>query len=522
MLSPDYLKKLSTPSWDVIVVGGGITGAGILRAAAQQGLRCLLIEQRDFAWGTSSRSSSMVHGGLRYLGSGDWKLARDSINEREWLQQSLPGLVNFIPFLMLHKPWQWPTHHAFQLLLTCYDRLAGYRTRQWFNKLKIRQLLPCVSSACVSGSGFQDALTDDARLVMRVLQEAKNDGAELLSYTRVDELVYRDNQVVGVKVCTEANKQAVLEATVVVNATGVWSNKLASLAPGLTLRPLRGSHLTFPAWRLPVPAVVSFFHPQDHRPVFIYPWNNATIVGTTDLDESQKLDKEPKISLTEIDYLLSAANSQFPHAKLTASDVLSCWSGVRPVLSQKRQRKPSKESRHHMIWQEPGLISVSGGKLTTFHLIAEEVMTLVAQYCPDAQPVSIHTSPWLRTPSISNQWLRYLNPQQLQRLFGYYGKAANELLTCAKKEELNTIGASHTLWAELKWILMHEWVIHLDDLLLRRTRLGLLLRNGGDEYFPQIKYYCQQLLSWDDLRWRQEVQRYQQIWLRAYQLPNVS
>ncbi|MGI0116641.1 glycerol-3-phosphate dehydrogenase/oxidase [Zooshikella sp. RANM57] len=522
MLSSDYLKTLSKPAWDVIVIGGGITGAGILRAAAQQGLRCLLVEQHDFAWGTSSRSSSMVHGGLRYLGSGNWQLARDSINEREWLQRSLPGLVNFIPFLMLHKPWQWPTHHVFQLLLAIYDGLAGYRTRRWLNKLKIQQVLPYITSTCASGSVFQDALTDDARLVMRVLQEAKNDGAELLSYTRVEELVYKDDQVVGVKVCSEANKQAILEATVIVNATGVWSNKLAPLASGLTLRPLRGSHLAFPAWRLPVPAVVSFFHPQDHRPVFIYPWHNATVVGTTDLDETQKLDKEPRITLTEIDYLLTAANSQFPQAALTASDVLSCWSGIRPVLSQKRQRQPSKESRNHLIWQQPGLISVSGGKLTTFHLIAKEIMALVAQYCPEAQPVSADISPWLANESISSQWLYYLSPQQLQRLSGYYGKAANKLLTCAKITELTTIGATQTLWAELRWILMNEWVTHLDDLLLRRTRLGLLIRKGGEEYLPQIKQYCQQLLNWDDLRWQQEVQRYRRIWLSAYQLPKVS
>lgn len=512
------LTELAAREWDVIVVGGGISGAGILREAARRGWRCLLIEQRDFAWGTSSRSSKMVHGGLRYIAKGQFKLTRDSVRERQRLLGEAPGLVEPLSFVMPHYHGQFPGPKVFGGLLRVYDALAGKRNHHFFGKDELSYLAPGLKDqALQGGTRFFDAVTDDARLVMRVLGEARADGAEALNGMKVLQLTRVDGRVVGLEAeDSEGGQRYHFKAGVVAQATGAWADRLRTTQRDEHIRPLRGSHLLVPAWRLPVAHAFSFMHASDRRPVFVFPWEGATVIGTTDLDHADDIDQEARISTAEVEYLLSACTQQFPQAAIGAADVLSTWAGVRPVVtSGAGGLKPSDEKREHVLWTEPGAVTLAGGKLTTFRLLALEVLNACAPML--GKTVSDNGSAVFRP--VPNVALDGLSATQQRRLAGRYGYQLPLLQPLLEQLGSESVGATDTLWAELAFAAEHELVLHLDDLLLRRTRLGLLLANGGAELLPRIQEVCQARLGWDDARWRQEQQQYLSLWQRCYSLP---
>ena len=532
----------SATVWDMVIVGGGITGAGIYREAARLGLKVLLIEQRDFAWGTSSRSSKMVHGGLRYLGSGQFSLANDSVKERQKLMQELPGLVNPLPFVMGHYKGMFPGPWIFNKLLAIYDYMAGQRYRKYFSKGIRDFLVPGMNTYNLKGATqFADAVTDDARLVMRVLHDGNADGGTAVNYLKaVDTLKAPDTgNVQGLQVEDQLSGQAFeITANVVINATGTWTDELRqTLGQEKVIRPLRGSHLVIPFWRLPTAFSVSFFHAKDKRPVFVFPWEGVSVIGTTDLDHLQNASEESSITAAEIDYLLDAANGQFPDAKLSKQDVRATWSGVRPVVSKHQDQtadtskpnKPSDEKREHAVWDDQGLISVAGGKLTTYRLIAIDVLERAAAYVPtlrsglnkrvigEKETSHFH-------PSVLTSNYVALSTALKQRLLGRYGSHTQSLLSHAETLDARykKVGASETLWAELSWSCLNETVQHLDDLLLRRTRIGLLLEHGAEAELQGIKTICQKYLAWDDARWLFEVKRYQDIIKKHYALPDAD
>jgi len=276
-----------------------------------------------------------------------------------------------------------------------------------------------------------------------------------------------------------------------------------------------------PGWRLPVAQAFTFLHERDRRPVFVFPWEGATVIGTTDLDHRENLDQSASISGEELDYLLAACRQQFPGAEVTAADVLSTWSGVRPVVGSaagEHQDKPSNETREHVLWQEPGCVTLAGGKLTTFRPQAIEVLKACADMLGrsfeyDAAPVFAVVPP-LTIPGLS--------PGQWRRLAGRHGRDLPRLAQRLAELGHETVGVTDTLWAELAFACEAEMVLHLDDLLLRRTRLGLLLPHGGAEYFPAIRQLCQSRLGWSDEYWQQEQQRYQALWQRHHGLPEIA
>lgn len=516
------LPTLADETWDLIVIGGGISGAGILREAARRGWRCLLLEQRDFAWGTSSRSSKMVHGGLRYIAKGQWRLTRDSVRERQRLLDEAPGLVEPMSFMMPHYRGGFPGPRVLGGLLSVYDALAGRRSHRFHDAQQLRYLAPGVKETeLLGGTCFVDALTDDARLVMRVLSEARADGAVVLNGVRVEHLLREDGHVRGVQVeDREAGASLQLRCGVLAVATGAWAERLRPAEAPRQLRPLRGSHLLLPGWRLPVAQAFTFLHERDRRPVFVFPWEGATVVGTADLDHHENLDQSASISAEELDYLLAACTQQFPGAEVIAADVLSTWSGVRPVVggAGANQDKPSNETREHVLWQEPGCVTLAGGKLTTFRPQAIEVLKACAAmldrpFDDDAAPVFAAVPP-LAIPG--------LGAQQWRRLAGRHGRDLPRLAQLLTELGHDTVGNTDTLWAELAFACEAEMVLHLDDLLLRRTRLGLLLPRGGEDYFAAIRQLCQPRLGWSDEYWQHELQRYQALWQRHHGLPDAT
>ncbi len=502
----------------MIIIGGGITGAGIFREAVRHGARVLLLERNDFAWGTSSRSSKMVHGGLRYLRAGKFRLTRDSVRERQRLLDQAPGLVQPLQFLMpVYKDYG-PSKNMVALGLSIYSAMAWEKQYVRLNAEEIRRQLPLVRSEHLSaGFVFRDAQVDDARLVLRLISEGCRNGGRAENYVTVCG-IRRDRQGAVAAVVaedTETLQSKEFTTRVVVNATGVWGEDFqASPVKGQHLRPLRGSHLVFPAEHLPSDKVISFIHPRDHRPVFVFPWEGRALLGTTDVDHEDALDEEPCITPTEAAYLMEGLKFILPGIKISGEDCIASYAGVRPVLS-KGGKVASNESREHVVWEDKGLVTVTGGKLTTFRLLALDALKAVRHYLPIESPNK--KAPVFTPPRISEK-MKWLPETIRQRLQGRYGNSADEVLDVEGESVLTRVGSTNTLWAEIVFAAMHEKVRHLTDLMLRRVRIGLLLPEGGKDQLDRIERLCQSVLAWNDMRWQQEKQLYIETW-RRYNAP---
>jgi len=509
--------------WDVIIIGGGITGAGIFREAARLGLRTLLVDASDFASGTSSRSSKLVHGGFRYLKNAQIKLCLESVRERERLLKEGRGLINQLGFLLASYRGDSIPVWVFGAGLMIYDLLALKWNHRYYDAFDIKVLCPTIKEdKLLGGFRYFDAQTDDARLVLRLIQEGVQYGACALNYARVIGLLRRSNgQVCGIELQDEApggNFRCMeVRAEVVINATGAWADKLRQQIGGRErLRKLRGSHLVFSPSRLPISRAISFLHPQDRRPVFIIPWEGVSIIGTTDVDHRLDILEDPAISQQEVNYLLSAVRSIFPSLELQEKDIQCTYSGIRPVVDTGKE-DPSKESREHILWQEQGLLTITGGKLTTFRLMAHTALQAVARRLPgriklEGQQRMLDLTPGEETINVD------LSRAARLRLLGRFGAQAQSLVAAAHPEDLLPVGNTATLWAELRWAARSEGVIHLDDLLLRRVRLGLLLPEGGQNEMERIRHTTQLELGWDDDHWKMEEQAYTRLWKHSYSL----
>jgi glycerol-3-phosphate dehydrogenase len=508
-------------TWDLIVIGGGITGAGILREATRMGLGVILIEQKDFAWGTSSRSSKLVHGGLRYIREGHFLMTKIAVEERDRLLAEAPGLVEPLGFLLPIYEEQSPGRRILKIGLTIYDIMARERQHRFLKAEEFIEKLPGINPEGLKGGfHYYDAQVDDSRLVLRLINESVTAGSYALNYTAVKSIIRTDEGgVEGVEIeDVETGEKGSLFSKAVVNATGCWAEMLhPSPEPQRHLRPLRGSHLVFPSAVLPLNEGFSFIHPADGRPVFAVPWEGAVLVGTTDLDHTENLAKVPIITEGEVAYLMEGLQAIFPSLNITLNDCISAFAGIRPVLSEGKL-KPSEESRDHAVWADKGLVTVTGGKLTTFRRLAHDALKAAKQYLPPDLAVTRKEPAFAVVPQ-SPPDDAGLSLQLWRRLYGRYGKAAESIVQNAAPEDLTIIPGTHTLWAELPHVAKHEKIRHLDDLLLRRVRIGLLTPEGGKSYLKRIQKMCKDVLPWDRQRWKAEISMYAQRWNHAHNLP---
>ncbi|MFO8047654.1 MAG: glycerol-3-phosphate dehydrogenase/oxidase [Desulfosudaceae bacterium] len=508
-------------NWDLIVIGGGVTGAGIFSEAVRMGLRVLLLEKHDFAWGTSSRSSKMVHGGLRYLKEGKPLLTRSAVKERQRLLAEAPGLVDPLGFLMPVFTDFGPSRMVMGLGLAVYSLMAMEKQHHSYNATEISARIPCLRQKNLSGGFyFKDAQVDDARLVLRLINEAVAEGGTARNYTAAEEII-RDQQgrVSAVAVRDEETGRSVeLRTKAVINATGAWAETLhPSPRRGLHLRPLRGSHLIFPRAAFPVDQVVSFMHPADKRPVFMFPWEGVAILGTTDVDHADDLDTNPAITTAEADYLIEGMRFIMPELPLSRADAFASIAGVRPVLSRGKA-DPSHESREHVVWKDQGLVTVTGGKLTTFRLLARDALKAAAEYLPHCA-LPPDRVPVFTVPAEDPGRPDSLSPATRQRLHGRYGSQADTILDFCRDQTADFIPETNILWAEIALAAAQEQVRHLTDLLLRRVRLGLLVPEGGRRHLDAIGDLCRPALGWDNDRWEKEKKDYLKTWRQYYGPP---
>lgn len=515
----DRRWELLREPWGIVVIGGGITGAGILWEGARRGHRVLLLEQHDFASGTSSRSGQMVHGGLRYLRAGMVRLTWHSVRERERLLQDLPGLVRPLWFLLPLYRGAPVSGALLRVGLVIYDFIAGRRYHRTCSRPALDLLAPYIRSDGLRGAlWYRDALTDDARLVLHAIREGERLGGMALNYARVEGLRRTHSGAVdGVVVRDGVGGRTVeVSAGVVISATGIWADRVRGwMGRTPSLRLLRGSHLIFPAWRLPVAQGLNLFHPVDGRPLYILPWESVTLVGTTDVDHAADPDGEARISPEERDYLLAALCHAFPTLDLSERDVLSTFSGVRAVVDTGRS-DPSRASREHVVWPDD-VITVTGGKLTTFRLLAHDALRHAEARLAGLKGRRLtgrRGPPPQERPPREPEAGPLLNDVALWgRLAGRYGETA--LAALEHPGEMEPVPGTSILWVELR-LAAREAVVHLDDLLLRRLRLGLVLPQGAAPVLSRLRPIIQAALGWDDARWQAEVRRYVDLWMASH------
>lgn len=504
---------------DLLVIGGGVTGAAVLREAARCGVRAMLVERGDFASGTSSRSTKLAQGGLRYLDTGDLALVRESVRERDRLVRDSHGLARPLRFVCSTGPQDGRKYWKMRAGITLYALLSGRMPGRPLDAASLGKSVPGLAIRPDSvGLTYEEADVDDARLVYRLLQEATDRGAVARSYMDVESLLRDGDRVVGARVRDlRTGRLESVRARAVVNATGTWASTLLDTAESRSrLRPLRGSHLLFPSWRLPLASAVSFRHPRDGRFVCAVPWEDVVVVGTTDVDQGNTLDFSPRVSEAEADYLLEAARHAFADAELTAGDVVSCFAGIRPVVDD-REGAPSAASRGHVTWTAPGLVTITGGKLTTCRRMAHDALATLKSDLPAL--ARLDDAPFFDPPA---QLPPSLSSSVRARLSARFGPRAADVLATAHLGDLDTVRGTATLWLELRWALRHEQVEHLDDLLLRRTRLGLFLRNGARELMPALEVLCREELGWDAARFAEERARYERIHAVEHALPGAA
>lgn len=518
---------LARDTFDVLVVGGGITGAGVARDAAMRGLRTALVEQDDFASGTSSRSSRLVHGGVRYLEHGQLRLVFESSAERRTLRRIAPHLVRPLAFV-------WPVYAGARVArwkliagLTLYDLLALFRNVGRHERLDTAGVLAreprLLRDALVGGARYWDASTDDVRLTLATVRSAIAAGAVAVNHARVASLATADGRVGGARVLDTITGAGVnVSARVVVNATGPWSDAVERLADGAARPAVRGSkgvHVSVPRERIANVAAVTLLSPSDGRVMFVLPAGDFTIVGTTDTYETVQPD-QVCASEADVAYLLEAANHFFPAARLVRADVVSAWAGLRPLkASDGGSDDPGDASREHTIAERvPGLVTVTGGKLTTYRVMARQVVDAV-QRSLGSQPTRSRTA---REPlaggtvgdltaeiAVAAGFTRDL--AVATRLVHAYGDEWRAVWTLAADDAAlgeRVEPACPYLLAELWFAVRSEMALTLGDLLIRRTPLAFETRDHGRGAARRVASHVARWLGWSPVEMRAAIAEY--------------
>ena len=447
----------------------------------------------------------------------------ESVREREALIKEAPGLVEPLPFNL-------PNYSAYKFAgsmisagLAIYDLMAPKWDHQRLSIADIMLEYPDLHGDGLSGAyRYKDAVLDDSRLVLRVIKEGVLLGGTALNYARVEHLLCDGaGHVRGVAISDTSgfrSQQIEVKARVVVNATGPWTDDLRSfLGVPQRIRKLRGSHLILTKERLPVREAITLFHPRDRRAMFVIPWEGTTLIGTIDIDYDLELNEkhnEPFASREEVAYMMEALDFLFPSLEISEADIISSFSGLRPIIDTGAST-PSKESRAHQIWNEDGLITITGGKLTTFRLMARQ--TVKAALASIGHEAKLRDNSPLLAP-LDRAVLQGVDPATGEYLRGRYGLETSLLLAAANDDEHGHIDALPNIWAELRWAARAEGIVHLDDLLLRHVRIGMLLLDGAQGLMARIRAIVQTETGWDDQRWEQEEARYRKIW-KAYYSP---
>ncbi|HCB04762.1 MAG TPA: glycerol-3-phosphate dehydrogenase [Nocardioides bacterium] len=537
-LSPDAraqaLTGLADPhveELDVLVVGGGVVGAGVALDAVTRGLSTGLLEQRDLASGTSSRSSKLIHGGLRYLEMLDFGLVREALQERGLLLTRLaPHLVRPVPFLypLTHRGWERPYVGSGLLL---YDAMArfgpaepGLPRHRHLSRKAVARIAPDFAPESIAGAiRYYDCQVDDARLVLTLARTAASHGARIATRVKVVGFLREGERVVGVRARDlEEGRDVEIRARVVVNAAGVWTDEIQEMVGGrgaLHVRASKGIHLVVPRDRIRSEA--GFIVRTETSVLFVIPWGRHWILGTTDTPWA--LDRaHPAASRADIDYVLDHVNAIL-REPLDHDDVEGVYAGLRPLLSGESEPTSRISREHTVVTPVPGLVMIAGGKLTTYRVMARDAVDAAAHSLSTTgagvRPSITHRVPLLGADGFetrTNQRVRLsrrsgLHVARIDHLLGRYGDLIDELLALVERRpELAAPleGAEDYLAAEVVYAVTHEGARHLDDVLTRRARISIETFDRGVRAAPVAAALMGAELGWDDARVADEVDHY--------------
>jgi glycerol-3-phosphate dehydrogenase len=507
------LLALGGELFDLLVIGGGITGAGVARDAALRGLRVALVEKQDFASGTSSRSSRLVHGGVRYLEHGQLGLVFESSRERRTLQRIAPHLVRPLAFT-------WPVYQGARVPrwklgagLLLYDVLSLFRNRghERLDGDAVHAVEPALrTESLLGGARYWDAATDDVRLTLANVLSAERAGAVVLNHTAATALVRDEGRIAGATLASTLDGgHTTARARVVVNATGPWSDEIERMAEQRVAPGVRGSkgvHVSVPRARVGNRSAITLTAPQDGRVMFVLPSGRHAIIGTTDTYDAT-LPDEVHATVADVEYLLDAANHYFPEARLTPGDVVSVWAGIRPLAAAGATAAPSNASREHSIVESvPGLVRVTGGKLTTYRSMAAEVVNAVERLLGTAPtPCRTATLPLaggdMRDASeeIAHAVGTIGDEPVAERLVTAYGTAWHGVWSLTGADPALSAFVEPALpymYAELLHAITHEQAATLGDLLIRRTPIAFETRDHGRAAARRIAPVVGRWLRW--------------------------
>ncbi|WP_234812735.1 glycerol-3-phosphate dehydrogenase/oxidase [Mycolicibacterium confluentis] len=505
-------ERLGSEQFDVVVIGGGIVGAGAALDAATRGLRVALVEARDFASGTSSRSSKMFHGGLRYLEQLEFGLVREALHERELSLTTLaPHLVKPLPFLfpLTNRWWERPYVAAGIFL---YDQLGGAKSvpaQKHLTKASALRLAPGLKrSSLIGGIRYYDTVVDDARHTMTVARTAAHYGAVVRTSTQVVSLLREGDRVVGVRIRdSEDGEVTEVRGHVTVNATGVWTDEIQALSKQrgrFRVRASKGVHVVVPRDR--IVSEVAIILRTEKSVLFVIPWGTHWIIGTTDTDWNLDL-AHPAATKADIDYILDRVNDVLA-TPLTHADIDGVYAGLRPLLAGESE-ETSKLSREHAVASPaPGLVAIAGGKYTTYRVMAADAIDAAAQYTPARVAPSITEKvPLLGADgyfALVNQTehvgARYgLHPYRIRHLLDRYGSLIDEVLALAADdpELLEPIAEAPVyLKVEAAYAAAAEGALHLEDILARRMRISIEYPHRGVDCAREVAEVVAPVLGW--------------------------
>ena len=531
--NPEYFEKTwndySTEDYDVVIIGGGSVGAGAALDAATRGLKTAVLESQDFAAGTSSRSSKMFHGGLRYLAMFDFRLVAESLKERELNMSTLaPHLVKPLKFIfpLTHRGWE-------RVMMfggfTLYDLMGGAKSvpmQKHLTRKGVLKVTPGLKEdAVVGGVRYYDTLVDDARHTMTVLRTAAEYGASVRTGTEVIGFE-KDNRgrITAAKVRDlETGRETTVKGKVFINATGVWNDKIQDMAGAegkFTVHASKGVHIVVPKDALDADAALCFV--TEKSVLFVIPWGEYWIIGTTDTDWEKGLSlPDPAPTKADIDYILDQVNQRVRN-KITREDIVGVYSGLRPLLSGKSDSTTNLSRNHAVARVAPGLVSVAGGKYTTYRVIGKDAVDLAAKELGFKVAESVTE----RTPilgadgyhALANQVpalaRRYnLDEKRIEHLLGRYGSLISEVLAPAAEDAslLEPIpGAESYIWAEARYAVTHEGALHIDDIVSRRLRVAIEFADRGVAAAQPIAEFVAPLLGWDQSDIEREVSHFKQ------------
>jgi glycerol-3-phosphate dehydrogenase len=516
------IRRLADETFDVLVVGGGITGTGVALDAVSRGLRTALVEKGDFASGTSSKSSKLVHGGIRYLQQKEVGLVYEALAERQVLRKTAPHLVRVLPFLLpvFTKDGLLPRRIARLLGATmwAYDLTGGLRIGKLHKRVSKEEALRYMPTLPVDNVAasyiYYDAQADDARLTLTVAKTAAGLGAVAVNYATLVAVDKSGDRVSGARVRVGDDEIHVRTRTIV-NATGVWSDEVRALDDPrhtTTIRPAKGIHITVP-WSLvrnEIAVVIPV--PKDRRSVFVVPWGGEggphrfTYIGTTDTDYDGPID-DPQITPADVEYLLGAIN-RASTTRITEADILGTWAGLRPLVASATSERTADLSRRHAVHRSPaGVVTVTGGKLTTYRRMAADAVDEVVGVLGHGGKSRTKRLPLFG----ADGWDA---PDIPPHLAERYGAAGREVATLERSDTdlaRTLIDGLPYSRAEVVYAAREEMACSVDDVLSRRTRARLLARDASSEVAEEVAQLLAGELGWNDEERERQVARYRAL-----------